>query len=81
MYNGWSNYETWLTALWVSDDLHEYSINTLGGELDAEQTRNFVEEILSIPSQCVASAFASDLVNAALDKVNWQELADATKGE
>ena len=76
-YNGWSNYETWLVALWVLDLLR----NTSGGDLDAEQARNFVEEILDTQINDLHSGFANDLVKATLDNVVWQEIADAANEE
>lgn len=77
-YNGWTNYQTWLVALHTSYELECYTRDTIGGEIDAEQVRNYVEEFLDIESTCNASILASDLANAMLDKVNWQELADIT---
>lgn len=80
-YNGWSNYATWIVSLWVLDGLRDYSTNTIGGPIDAEQVRNFVEEILEMEMVSLPKGLISDLINATLDNINWQELADAASEE
>ena len=92
-YNGWTNYETWVTALWIDNDqgtseqaremtrerAEETNINKLTGR---DQTayqlgkalREWVEEEM-LPALGDASLQA-DLLGAAVDEVNWQEIAE-----
>ena len=78
-YNGWTNYETWLTGLWLSND---------------QATDRVAREIVTAAPDRVAAADAlrdwiadanpllgeaslySDLLNAALGAVDWYELAE-----
>lgn len=87
-YNGWTNYETWNVALWldneqgssdywngVADELLHYRHRNTPEEATsqlAEQLKNELEE--SAPD-LGASCFA-DLLNAALNEVNWYEIAE-----
>lgn len=76
MYNGWSSYETWLVNLWMEDSfadipnevgLDEYSVATAAREL--------VESVVSL--QDAAPSLVDDLLGAALDNVNWKEIAES----
>lgn len=92
-YNGWTNYETWLTALWFLDwhltgadfltdeeieeaaqARTEYDFYRIAGRL-AERVRDQVEEFRELESNC--SGLFSDLLNAALSRVDWADIANA----
>lgn len=79
-YNGWTNRATWLVNLWIGDILAEYVSDTLEQEIDAQGAESFVLDILETSAATVEDAFTSDLVTLALSQVNWQELAEASKG-
>lgn len=81
-YNGWTNYETWLVHLHLSNDatldassreLAEY--HSLDDGSAAGALQGFVEEHVfrddEMPSMAV------DLIRSALSEVNWQEIAKA----
>lgn len=78
-YNGWTNYETWLVNLWLTNDEGIY--NAILDEVSAtseihdaaEVIKNFVED--SNPFNGTATLF-TDLLNAALSEVNWHEIAE-----
>jgi len=82
-YNGWTNYETWLVALWIDND--EGSYNTardMAREMRNNEHRNYdlshalkdwVEELNPLADN--ADLF-SDLLNAALSEVDWYEIAE-----
>lgn len=41
-YNGWTNYETWVTALWLDNDEDLYNeLNIKAKELYAEATKEY----------------------------------------
>jgi len=78
-YNGWSNYETWLVALWLNND--EASYNALealkkkaGSDYSkAEQLEELTRELYEFePTGLVA-----DLVNASFGWVDWMEIVTA----
>jgi hypothetical protein len=76
-YNGWTNYETWLTYLWLSNDqstdtyCHELVTGT-DSPIRAEKVlKEFVEEGSPLFGQ--ANLYV-DLLTAAMAKIDWQEL-------
>ena len=76
-YNGWSNYETWDVALWINNgsDTHEERCRLARRARHqyalAEDLRAWV---LAMMPDLGASMF-TDLLWAAIGKVNWDELA------
>ena len=78
-YNGWKNYETWLFALHYGDYLQgEYhDIKELDPELDAvEFVENFIESILIDDLPQNMPSFFSDIIRAAVDSVDVEEIAE-----
>ncbi len=79
-YNGWSNYETWCVALWLSNDqgTDQYIRELVQAAEDTVQAskavREYLEDLNPVADQ--ASVFA-DLMNAALGEVDWVEVAEA----
>lgn len=84
-YNGWTNYETWLVALWLGNDQGTYddvrqltkdTIEATGKACEwqlARSLRDYVESIL--PD--LDASLAADLMGASLSEVNWQEIAES----
>lgn len=78
-YNGWTNYETWLVALWLNNDRLTYdaleAIKAEDGSVrsKAEQLEELVQELYEFePVGLIA-----DFVNAALGRVDWVEIVQA----
>ena len=86
-YNGWTNYETWLVALWIDNDpgtyerrremaTEAYEANECDRDAAsrdlAEELKVWVEEELAPTPE---PGLLSDLVGAALGEVNWDEIA------
>lgn len=74
-YNGWKNKETWLVNLWIGDYFAELQ------EEGTLITRDFVKE--TVEEYCqgamgndVESAFVVDLLNCALGKIDYLEIAN-----
>jgi len=75
-YNGWSNYETWLVALWLNNDQASY--NALE-ELKAEDGSDYrkaesLEELVRELYEFEPVGIVADLVNSAFGRVNWVEI-------
>jgi hypothetical protein len=85
-YNGWTNYETWAVKLWLDNEQSSYYDMTShaaeGYETRAEPNvydfaswlEEYVREYM-LPDDI--NGLASDLLNAAMSEVDWQEMAKA----
>jgi hypothetical protein len=84
-YNGWTNYETWLTNMYFEQTfqmfIEEAAENPGGAYLpeDAyelgEVYKDLVEEMNYEVLQGEGTYFITDIVNAAMREVNWTEIA------
>ena len=91
-YNGWTNYATWNVALWlgneddsfITEQTREFYANAKEPEdyntreqetayRLAEWMKSYIEELNPLADD--ASMF-SDLLQSALDDVNWNEIAE-----
>lgn len=80
-YNGWSNYETWLVNLWLTNDAGTYALAldaAKGGDVWEAESRlaDLADEITEQPP-----SFAGDLVRASLTRVDWREIAESLRAE
>jgi hypothetical protein len=87
-YNGWTNYETWNVALWLGNDegsYHYWNHQAYQCLQDAEGDKQEAALILAryLESEITemnpladhqASTY-SDMLTAALGRVNWDEIA------
>lgn len=83
-YNGWTNYETWLMALWIGN---EECLQDTANEM-AEQSRHEDTYILADQLKCWIESFeeieeiqnkggfVSDLLGAAMSEIDWFEIAE-----
>ena len=78
-YNGWTNKETWLVNLWFGDCLTE--MQEEGEEVTAYAAQRFVLDLIDDSSwrKSVEGGFILDMLNCALRKVNWEEIASHYK--
>ena len=87
-YNGWTNYETWLANLWMSEGDADYYIdqarNLLADgndvansvrELAANMRSDYGDQVADMADRGL-SGMMNDLLNAALCSVNWREIAE-----
>lgn len=82
-YNGWTNYETWVVRLWLDNEEPSYRFWTeearrwKGQELANVHLANQLEEDLTDASPVQGASVYADLMNAALNEVNWLEIAES----
>lgn len=75
-YNGWSNYETWLMALWLNNEQASYdALEVLKAENEsdyrkAERLKELVREVYDFET----AGIAGDLINASFRRVDWLEI-------
>jgi len=89
-YNGYTNYETWCVALWLNND--EGTNNYLdelanGDDYDHDWQRmdnlkafvNDMHDNMIVNANGLASGMFYDLLNAALESVDWLEIIETHK--
>ena len=85
-YNGWTNYETWAVKLWIDNDQgsQEYWLEQAQeahATFDDDVTQNLANQIYQAHADYAAERLGqvsdvfADLLTAALDAVNWREIA------
>lgn len=76
-YNGYTNFETWLVALHI--DSNEFLIEEINDayndDRDPYEFEINLESIIRHHSEIENNFLAADLINAALNDVNWREIA------
>ncbi|HEX5471555.1 MAG TPA: hypothetical protein VFW73_06695 [Lacipirellulaceae bacterium] len=96
-YNGWTNYETWVTALWLDNeyasqcywrratqeckDAAPSSSHVKNGYWTVGEAARFsladrLKKELTDDSPIADNSLYADLLSAALQEVNWVEIAD-----
>lgn len=80
-YNGWTNYETWIINLHLMNDPVPYELvrEMVNEWWDGEHVSllgDHLKENLEMMLYVDDSPLATDLLRAALGRVNWLELAE-----
>jgi hypothetical protein len=79
-HNGWTNYETWLVALWLDSYgyLEDYRRQTSDENLNVYQLADRMKQQMEegVPDEYSDVYF--DLVYAGIQKVNFDEIATKT---
>lgn len=89
-YNGWTNYETWVTNLWIGNEQgssnywHDQAVAELKhAKSDKTFTKDEIAK-LALADELKehhelalpeVQGFAADLLGAAMSEVNWEEIA------
>lgn len=80
-YNGWSNRETWLVNLWLSNDMGSYEFlqsicknHCETWEKVKELEAHFQDQLEDMHD---TPSFWSDILGTALDRVDWYRVIEA----
>lgn len=80
-YNGWTNYETWVVNLWLSNDAGAYRKIRELAQGNTKANKSFdtlVEKLRFFVENGMIRDFnglSGDLLISALGRVNWEEIA------
>lgn len=89
-YNGWTNYETWLCALWMGENqdywfdiAHSCMESSSDDETTTEAIADAIKEHMETDAekQIREYGFFRDLINASLSEINYYEVAKEYLGE
>lgn len=79
-YNGWTNYETWTVHKWLTEENPDVANSVYALAQDAGSTVTLEEALQKYVNEYflpeLASGLAQDLLQSAVNQVNWQELAE-----
>jgi hypothetical protein len=78
-YNGWSNRETWLASLWLTNDDGSYTLRDAmrAGE-DVFEQADSLEGLLrdQLDDEAGNANLWSDLLSTAFERINWVEVIE-----
>lgn len=78
-YNGWTNYETWVVALWLNNDQASYNaLEAIKAGNESEYRKGeSLEELVRELYEYEPVGIVADLVNSAFGRVDWMEIIQA----
>ena len=83
-YNGWTNYETWLTNLWFSDFtdvFNEFTEDGVFDDMTNDEIRTYVADYIEeyvneyIDNNNSEDGFIADITGLFMSDVDWQDIA------
>ncbi len=76
MYNGWTNYQTWCVNLWLTNEPEtaEYIEKLANATGDEQSKANTLDCYCASPYGDIG--MHADLLNEALQQVNWREIIE-----
>lgn len=79
-YNGWSNRETWLAGLWLTNEEASFDLlrQAIKYSCDSSEQAAWLEESLRLQLDCEAgdANLWSDLLTTAFGRINWLEVVE-----
>jgi hypothetical protein len=80
IYNGWSNRETWLASLWLTNDQGSYALleeAIRSGESDFARADWLERELRDqLVDEAGEASMWSDLLSTAFYRINWVEVIE-----
>lgn len=85
-YNGWTNRESWLVALWLDNDEYtqgacaEIAKSHASDMAAGEAIRDLIEND-DLFGELPVTGFLADLISGALARVDWREVGNHFRSE
>jgi len=80
LYNGWSNRETWLANLWLTNDRGLYDmlmdVYSESERLDIQAEKLADRLHYTLNEECLGVGFWTDLIRTAFCRINWLEVVE-----
>lgn len=83
-YNGWSNRETWIVNLWLTnEECYYYELQDIihGFEESYEQAEELEKYVRFIVARLDEPSLTSELLSTSLGRVDWLEIVQSNQEE
>lgn len=82
-HNGWTNYETWVTALWIDNDPGTYyaAREVVREHPDDYCAAQALEDFLTEDMPDLSGTLWGDLLSSAVEEINWGEIIETYRDE
>lgn len=76
-YNGWTNRETWVVNLWLTNDECYYDeLRAIVKNFDSDDQAKALEDWIRFEYDGEYSSLWADLINNSLAEVDWYEIVE-----
>ena len=76
-YNGWTNRETWVVNLWLTNDECYYDeLRAIVKNFDSDDQAKALEDWIRFEYDGEYSSICADLINNSLAEVDWYEIVE-----